>query len=63
MLFVLAENDGAIPWANFLLKIVQVISTITNSIINNEVLMTLFCASLLITGVSVFRRIKKASRA
>lgn len=59
MINVLAE---ATSMADGLTNVGTMVSTVVTTITNNEVLMTLFCGSLLITGAKVFKKIKKAAR-
>lgn len=53
-------NSGSV--LNWLDEIALVLTKVTSTITNNEILMTLFCGSLLITGAIVFKKIKKAAR-
>lgn len=59
MINVLLE---ATSMADGLTNVGTMVSTVVTTITNNEVLMTLFCGSLLITGAKVFKKIKKAAR-
>lgn len=52
----------ATSMADGLTNVGTMVSTVVTTITNNEVLMTLFCGSLLITGAKVFKKIKKAAR-
>ena len=62
MMSILAEGT-ATSISDALTNVSTMVSTVVTTITNNEVLMTLFCSSLLITGVKVFKKIKKAARA
>lgn len=59
MYYALAE---AISMSTGLTNVGTMITTVVGVITGNEVLMTLFCGSLLITGAKVFKKIKKAAR-
>ena len=52
----------AVTMSEGLTNVSTMISSVVSIITGNEVLMTLFCGSLLITGAKVFKKIKKAAR-
>ena len=52
----------AVTMSEGLTNVSSMISSVVSIITGNEVLMTLFCGSLLITGAKVFKKIKKAAR-
>ena len=60
---IMAGNEVTeFSWLNYMDEIALVMGSIVSNIVNNEVLMTLFCGSLVILGASVFKKIKRASR-
>lgn len=62
-IIIMAGNEVTeFSWLNYMDEIALVLGSIVSNIVNNEVLMTLFCGSLVILGASVFKKIKRASR-
>ena len=61
---VLMEGTEVVEydWLNYVDEIALVMGSVVSNIVNNEVLMTLFCGSLVILGASLFKKIKRASR-
>ena len=60
---IMAGNEVTeFSWLNYMDEIALVMGSIVSNIVNNEILMTLFCGSLVILGASVFKKIKRASR-
>lgn len=61
---VLMEGTEVVEydWINYVDEIALVMGSVVSNIVNNEVLMTLFCGSLVILGASLFKKIKRASR-
>ena len=54
---IMAGNEVTeFSWLNYMDEIALVMGSIVSNIVNNEILMTLFCGSLVILGASVFKK-------
>ena len=64
-IFVLLEGGAepsVISPSTGLANVVTLVSHVVDEIVGNDVLMTVFCGSLLVTGAMVFKKIKKSAR-